>query len=129
MIHIIIHKKYPEIVPESFKFELVSDNDVKKEIENLDTKVLSTYGSIPAVILKQCVNPYLPHLTNSINYSFQHSTFPQELKFSKVIPLYKKLDPKENYTPVHLLPHISKLFDRIISKQITGYMTGKLAIC
>ena len=31
----IIHEKYPEIIPESFNFELVSDNDVKKEIENL----------------------------------------------------------------------------------------------
>ena len=127
----MIHKKYPEIVPESFKFELVSDNDVKKEIENLYTKELSAYGSIPAVILKQCVNAYLPHLTNSMNYSFQHITFPQELKFPEVIPLYKKLDPlqKENYTSVHLLPHISKLFERIIQKQITGYMIDKLANC
>ena len=29
---------------------------MKKEIENLDTKKLSTSGSIPATILKQCVN-------------------------------------------------------------------------
>ena len=68
----IIHDKYPEILPESFKFQLVSNNEVKKEIENLDTKKSSTYGSIPATILKQCVNGYLPHLTNSINYSIQH---------------------------------------------------------
>ena len=27
---------------------LVSNNEVKKEIENLDTKKSSTYGSIPA---------------------------------------------------------------------------------
>ena len=30
--HISI-KKYPEILPESFKFQLVSNNEVKKEIE------------------------------------------------------------------------------------------------
>ena len=41
-----IHEKYPEILPESFKFQLLSE--VKKEIENLDTKKLSTYGYIPA---------------------------------------------------------------------------------
>ena len=34
----MIHEKYPEILPESFKFQLVSNNEVKKEIENLDTK-------------------------------------------------------------------------------------------
>ena len=76
----MIHEKYSEILPESFKFQFLSNNEVKKEIENLDTKKSSTYGSIPATILKQCVNAYLPHLTNSINYSIQHSNFPQELK-------------------------------------------------
>ena len=56
----MIYEKYPEILPESFKFQLVSNSEVKKEIENLDTKKLSTYGSILATILKQCVNAYLP---------------------------------------------------------------------
>ena len=125
----MIHEIYPEILPESFKFQLVSNNEVEKEIENLDTKKSSTYGSIPATILKQCVNAYLPHLTNSINYSIQHSSFLQELKLSEVIPVYKKLDPlqKENYRPVSLAPHVSKVFERIIHKQITNYMTDKLA--
>ena len=125
----MIHEKYPEILPESFKFQLVSNNEVKKEIENLDTKKSSTYGSIPATILKQCVNAYLPHLTNSINYSIQHSSFPQELKLSEVIPVYKKLDPlqKENYRPISLLPHVSKVLEKIVNKQITNYMTDKLA--
>ena len=125
----MIREKYPEILPESFKFQLVSNNEVKKEIENLYTKKSSTYGSIPASILKQCVNAYLPHLTNSINCSIHHSSFPQELKLSEVIPVYKKLDPlqKENYRPVSLLPHVSKVFERIIHKKITNYMTDKLA--
>ena len=76
----MIHEKYPEILPESFKFQFLSNNEVKKETENLDTKKSSVYGSIPTTILKQCVNAYLPHLTNSVNYSIQHSNFPQELK-------------------------------------------------
>ena len=102
---------------------------MKKEIENLDTKTSSTSGSIPTTILKQCVNAYLPHLTNSINYSPQHSSFPQELKLSEVIPVYKRLNPlqKENYRPLSLLPQVSKVFERIIHKQIMNCMTDKLA--
>ena len=34
----MIHEKYPEILPESFKFQFLSNNEVKKEIKNLDTK-------------------------------------------------------------------------------------------
>ena len=64
-----------------------------------------------------------------MNYSIQHSSFPQELKLSEVIPVYKKLHPlqRENYRPVSLLPHVSQVFDIIIQKQITNYMTDKLA--
>ena len=29
----MIHEKYPEILPESFKFQFLSNNEVKKEIE------------------------------------------------------------------------------------------------
>ena len=34
----MIHEKYPEILPESFKCEFLSNNEVQKEIENLDNK-------------------------------------------------------------------------------------------
>ena len=72
----------------------------------------------------------MPHLTNSINYSIQHSSFLQELKFSEVISVYGKLDllQKENYRPVSLSLHVSKVFERIIQKQVTNYMTGKPAL-
>ena len=72
---------------------------------------------------------YLPHLTVTINYSLMENVFPEELKRSEVIPLYKKLDPlkKENYRPVSLLPHVSEVFEKIIYKQINTYMEDKLS--
>ena len=74
------------------------------------------------------MDTYLRQLTNFINYSFEHKSFPQEMKLSEVTPLYKDLDPlqKEKYRPVSLLPHIPKIFGRIIHKQITSYMRDKL---
>ena len=86
-------------------------------------------ASIPASILKQCVDAYLPYLTVSINYSLRKNTFPEKLKYSKVIPLWKKLDPlkKENHRPVSILLHVSKFFERIIYKQVNTYMEDKLS--
>ena len=123
-----IHKIFPNIIPENFHFKEVSKDDVRKEIRNLNVKKLSTYSSIPASILKQCVDAYLPYLTDSINYSLRESTFPEELKHSEVILVYKKLDPlkKENYRPVSLL---SKAFERIIYQQINICMKDKLSKC
>ena len=55
--------------------------------------------------------------------------FPDKLKHSEVIPVYKKLDPseKENYRPESLLSHVSKVFERIIYKQINAYMEDKIS--
>ena len=126
-----IYETFPNIIPENFHFKEVSKDDVRKEIGNLNIKKLSTYGSIPASILKQCVDVYLPYLTDSVNYLLRENTFPEELKHSDVIPVYKKLDPlkKENYRPVSLLPHVSKVFERIIYQQINTYMKDKLSKC
>ena len=126
-----IHETFPKIISGGFHFEQVSNDIVRKEIRNLNVKKSSMYGSIPASILKQSVDAYLPYLKGTTNYSLRENTFPEELKRSEVIPLYKKLDPlkKENYRPVILLPHVSKVFQRIIYKQINTYVEAKLSKC
>ena len=72
---------------------------------------------------------HLQHLTNAINHTLQTNCFPDKLKQSEVIPVYKKLDPlkKENYRPVRLLPHVSKVFETIIYKQINTCMEDKIS--
>ena len=108
-----IKKIYPEIVP---KFEPVTKDDIKNEIQKFNVKKSSTFGCIPVTILKDCIDFYLVHLANSEDHSLRTSVLPQKLKQAEVIPWYKKLDPlnKENYRPVSLPPHLSKIFKRII---------------
>ena len=42
--------------------------------------------------------------------------YPDSLKISKIVPLYKKDDDTNlsNYRPISLLPSISKTFDKVI---------------
>ena len=75
-----IKLSYPEIIPDTFNFTLVSPEDVKKEIMNLNVQKSSSSKAIPATILKQSVHIYLPFLTNCINHSFVANKFPDELK-------------------------------------------------
>ena len=90
--------------------------DVKREILNLNPKKSSISVTIPVTILKQTIDVHLHHLANAINQRLQTNCFLDKLKQLEVIPVYKKLDllEKENYRPVNLLPHISKVFERII---------------
>ena len=118
---------YPEIVPDRFYFKSVSLNDVKKEV--LNPKKSSTSGTIPVTTLKQTNDVNLQHLTNAINYALQKNCFINKLKQWEVISIYKKLDPleKESYIPVSLLPHVSKVFERIIYKNKNTYMEDKIS--
>ena len=95
----------------------------------MNEKKSSIKGSTPATILKQCVDVYLLFLTKTINHAISKNNFPEQLKKSKVIPLYEKEDSlkKENYRLVRLLPRVSKVFQRIIYKQINIYMQDKLS--
>ena len=70
-------------------------------------------------------------LTSTINHSLKESTFTDKLKQSEVIPVYKKPDllQKENYILKSLLPHIPKVFERIIYKQINNFMENKISKC
>ena len=88
-------------------------DEVKKVALKLNSKKSSMYGAIPASILKYTIEVHLKYLTNTINDSLKESTFTDELKQCIGIPVYKKLDPlqKENYRPVSLLLHISKVFE------------------
>ena len=67
-----------------------------------------------------CTFDSLQYLTNAINHTLQTNCFPDKLKQSKVIPVNRKLDPleKENHRPASLLSDVSKVFERIKSKQI-----------
>ena len=105
------------------------EEEVKWEIINLNQKKATCHGTIPAKILKQFCDSYLPIITKIINESITEGTFPGELKFAEVTPLFKKLDcmSKENYRPISLLSHMSKVFERILCNQLNTFMKDKLS--
>ena len=49
--------------------------------------------------------------------------YPDQVKTSKVVPLYKANDKSvlTNYRPIALLPSISKIFEYILFEQLTNH--------
>ena len=62
---------------------------------------------------------FLPYLTGVISHSTTTSYFPDE-----VMSAFKKDDPlnKENYLPISLLSHTSKIYEKILFNEINDYI-------
>ena len=58
-----------------------------------------------------------------INQTMNTGIFPNKLKVAKVIPIYKKDDETQftNYRPISILPAFSKVFEKVIFKQLYEY--------
>ena len=116
-------------VSDKLDFKKVHEKEVKREIMNLNSKKATCHGTIPAKILKKFCDSYHPIITKIINKSITEGTFPSELKLAEVTPVFKKFDciNKENYRPVSLLSHMSKVFERILYNQLNDFMKDKLS--
>ena len=68
-------------------------------------------------------------LQKLLNESIETGTFPDSLKLTDIIPVFKKKDPlnKSNYRPVSVLPIVSKLFEKIIQQQVNSFISNCLS--
>ena len=112
----------------SLKFNSVSELDIKKEILNLSSRNATRKGDIPVKILKNGVKAYLSELTILISNWLKDGVFPNDLKLGDITPILKREDNlnKKNYRSVSILPHLSKVLERILYKQIDSFMKNKL---
>ena len=114
-----------ENIPHRFTFQSVDTNDVKQAIKDLLPKVSTGRDGISTKMLKQIRNEISEPLKIVINQTFQTGIFPAQLKTARVKALFKKgntHDPN-NYRPISLLPAISKVFEKIMLKQLRNYFT------
>ena len=113
---------------EKFSFKFVAEDQVREVIMNLDSSKATHIGDASVDILKSTIDIHLPFITNSINLSIEKGCFPEELRLAEVSPIFRRKDDvdKENYRAVSVVPHLSKVFERIMHHQINGYMKNKL---
>ena len=68
-------------------------------------------------------------LQELFNESLSNCEFPDKLKLEDITPVFKKKNPldKANYKPVSVLPPISKIYDKLLQKQINNYIENILS--
>ena len=107
------------------KFSAVSEDDVREVLKTSASKS-SDLDPLPAKLFKQCQEELLPVITEIINKSLESGVVPSTLKSSRIVPLLKKatLDPDnlQSYRPISNLPLLAKVLERIVTKQLQGYL-------
>ena len=102
----------------------ICSDDVLREIDLLDNNKCNDTYDIPIRIIKLSKSVVAPILSELFNRCIIHGTFPTILKNAKVIPIYKdgeKHSPS-NYRPVSILPHFSKIFEKILQTDLTKFL-------
>ena len=116
-------------VTDIFYFHETTEDEIRKEISKLDDSKATLFRDIPAEMLKSTTDLHVSLLTKIINSSIRNGCFPDELKAAEVTPIFKKNDDldKENYRPVSVLPHVSKIIERVMYTQTENFMEDKLS--
>ena len=107
----------------SFYFSQVEKNTVLKEIGTLSSKKAVQETDIPVKISKENADFFAEHICRQFNEAICSSKFPATFKFANVTPVFEKgnRNQKDNYRPISILPIISKMFEKLICRQLSDH--------
>lgn len=107
-------------------FETVTESDVLESVNGIKSNAIGEDG-IPLCFIKLILPYIVGPLTHIINHSIVSSTFPDSWKTAQILPIAKKSNPvlPADYRPVSILPTLSKVFEKILTKQIIGHLDRK----
>jgi len=102
----------------------VTANEIRNIIKSLKLKNSHGYDEIPPRILKINLPYIISPITYLCNKAMSSGIFPTWLKFSQIVPLFKKGDKDKltNYRPISLLTAFSKIFAKVIYKRLDNHI-------
>ena len=96
-------------------------------IKQLPNKTSYRHDKISNIVLKSLRTSITYPLCQIFNVSLSEGTFPDRMKISEVIPLYKgkDMDAMVNYRPISLLITLSKLLERVMYIRLYSYLESR----
>ena len=109
----------------SMHFDLINEEQLQCHFNSLKSKSSSGHDGLSMRLVKDISPALLQPLCIIINQSLLTGIFPERLKIAKIYPLFKKGDSQllNNYRPISILPVISKIFEKVVFKQLSKYFT------
>ena len=102
-----------------------SSSDIVKIISRLDPNKAHGHDMLSIRMIKLCGNSIWKPLSIIFKDCLSEDKFPHEWKKANVVPVHTKENKQslENSRPVYLLPICSKIFERLIYKEMFPFFT------
>ena len=112
------------VKPNNYSFSIVSEKKILKCLGRLGAKKATGLDGIPARFVRDSASIIACPLRRVINLSLIQGIVPDDLKSSRVVPIFIKNDKTEvrNYRPVSILSIISKVFERVVYDQLETFL-------
>ena len=106
-----------------WSFNFVSKEDVLTKMKMLYVSKSIQESDNPVKIIKANENFFAEAICFYFNKSSENGKFPNRLKLANITPVFKKSvrTSKDNYRPVSILPAFSKMFERLLSRQLLDF--------
>lgn len=115
---------YPIKTTARFKLKPISEEKLITTIQSIKNTKSEGYDRISIEIIKKNTDHIKTNIRKIINKTIETGTIPNNMKITKITPVYKEGDPNDcsNYRPICLLPIINKILEKIVNEQLLTYL-------
>ncbi len=114
----------------SIVLDPVTFHDVIDVTMKFKSKTSTDFNNISSKLLKVTINNIAQPVSHIINLSLAKGIFPNEIKISKVVPIFKSGEKTKftNYRPISILPTFSKILEKIVTKKLIKFLETSNAL-
>ena len=107
----------------SISLKFITVAKVRKLLCSLKNKTSTSVDQLDNYAVKLVADHIAGPLHHVITLSIMQQKFPSSWKYTKLVPLHKKLSPlhRENYRPVAILSPLSKVLEKAMYEHIYDY--------
>lgn len=103
-----------------FEFEQIDTQTFLKTFKLINLKKSEDLWGVSMAVINHIISTIAPYLTYVFNCCVKEGVFPDLMKLSKIVPLFKSGEKSNisNFRPISILPTLSKVFEKIMLNQL-----------
>ena len=119
--------KWKSKTVKSMYLEGVTEQEIISTVNQLKSKTSTDCDGLDMIIIKMTIDLISKPLCHIFNLSFTSGIFPNKMKISKVVPLFKTGDRHQltNYRPISLISQFAKIIEKLFVCRLDNFLEKK----